>query len=244
MFNFFSKPKEPVPLCFDTDIHCHIIPGIDDGAPDVETAANLVERMQRWGLKRIIASPHVTQNTFENDMSTITPAYNDLLQELKNRNNDIPLSHHAEYRIDELFQQRVAANELMLLPGDRILIENSFFQEPLDLDNLVFDLQVKGLQPILAHPERYSYYYKRRNRYKQLHDAGVNFQINILSLAGAYGSEEREIALYLLEKGLVDYAGTDLHKYEHADAIDKYLASKHGHADMKILSKVIKNDTL
>ena len=67
MFNIFQKKrKEPLKLPFKTDIHCHLVPGVDDGSPDAATSAELIERMQRWGIERIIASPHVTQYTFEN----------------------------------------------------------------------------------------------------------------------------------------------------------------------------------
>lgn len=245
MFNIFkSKSKEPATLCFSTDIHCHVIPGIDDGAPNASTAADLIERMQSWGISRIIASPHVTQTTFENSSATIEPALDRLKTELKTRGIDIEISHSAEYRLDSLFAERLRNNELMLLPNDHILIENSFLQEPWDLDQIVFDLQVKGLVPILAHPERYSYYYPRRNRYEELHKSGLNFQINLLSLAGAYGEMEKKTAEYLISKGFVDFIGTDLHNYRHADAIDAYLLTKDARRHMETLAPVIKNETL
>lgn len=110
MFDFLKKKsKDPVELCFTTDIHCHIVPGVDDGSPDAATSADLIERMQSWGIKRIIASPHVTQTTFENDASTIDPAMEKLHAELQRRGNDIEVSHSAEYRIDELFLRRLEA---------------------------------------------------------------------------------------------------------------------------------------
>ncbi|MDE6207564.1 MAG: hypothetical protein K2M55_07125, partial [Muribaculaceae bacterium] len=90
MFSFFKKkPKGPAQLPFATDIHCHIIPGVDDGAPTPEKAADLIERMQKWGIRRIIASPHVTQETFENDAASLSPALAALLAELKRRGNAI-----------------------------------------------------------------------------------------------------------------------------------------------------------
>ena len=244
MFNFFSKKsKTPAELCFGTDIHCHIVPGVDDGAPDPETAADIIEGMQSFGIRRIIASPHVTQVTFENDESTIEPALALLHAELDRRGNDIGVSHSAEYRIDELFHNRLVTNELMLLPNNHILIENSFIQEPWNLDNLIFDLQVKGLVPVLAHPERYAYYYTQKNRYRTLHDASLNLQINLLSLAGAYGPAERSIAEYLIKQGLVDFIGTDIHRRSHVEKIKQYLLTKDARNDMEALSKLVKNDS-
>lgn len=243
MFNFFKrKPAEPAALCFTTDIHCHVVPGIDDGSPDASTSADLIERMQGLGIERIIASPHVTQNTFENNRSTIDPAMAELRNELARRGNGIDISHSAEYRIDELFMKRLESNDLMLLPNNYILIENSFLQEPWNIDQLVFDLQVRGLQPILAHPERYAYYYGKRQRYDELHRAGLLFQINLLSLAGAYGKPEQQIARYLMEKDMVDFVGTDIHRHKHIDAIEAYLPTKEAHRDMDTLRNRILND--
>ena len=117
----------------------------------------------------------------------------------------------------------------MLLPNNHILIENSFFQEPWNLENLVFSLQVKGLVPILAHPERYSYYYNNKDRYHALHEA-------------AYGKNERTIALYLIKNGLVDFVGTDIHNPRHISAINDYLTTKNAYSDMDALRGVIRND--
>lgn len=243
MFNFFrSRPKEPVKFCFHTDIHCHVVPGIDDGAKTPESAADLIERMQGWGIDRIIASPHVTQETFENSAATIDPALGRLHAELASRGNGIDVSHSAEYRIDGLLSQRLAENDIMPYPNDYLLIENSFLQEPWNIDELVFDLQVRGYKPILAHPERYLYYHHRPERYKQLHDAGLALQINVLSLAGYYGAGEQKMARDLLKEGMVDFIGTDLHNSRHADSIDAYLRTSAARADMETLSACIKND--
>lgn len=243
MFSIFSrKTKEPAELCFHTDIHCHVIPGIDDGARDADTSVRLIEAMRGFGINRIIASPHVTQGTFENDRSTIEPALDTLRDALRSSGIDIDISHSAEYRIDELFMSRLENNDLMLLPNDYILIENSFMLEPWNLDQLVFDLQVKGLKPILAHPERYAYYYTSKDRYQTLHNAGLSLQINLLSLAGAYGKEERNIALYLIKNGLVDFIGTDIHNRRHIAAITNYLTTKNAYSDMNSLRGMVQND--
>lgn len=226
MFNFFKKKQEPVQLCFNTDIHCHIVPGIDDGSPDVNTSIELIERMQSWGITRIIATPHVTQASFENTPETMSQALNLLIEELRTRGNNIDISHSAEYRIDELFLKHLGENIIVPMPNNYILVENSFIQEPWNLDQLLFDLKVKGYKPILAHPERYMYYYAKRERYNTIHNTGTKLQINLLSLAGHYGKDEKRIAMELIEKGLVDFIGTDLHNHRHADAIEAFLSSK------------------
>lgn len=226
MFNFFHKKRTPEKLFFTTDIHCHILPGIDDGSPDVDTSVELVGRMAEWGIKRIIASPHVTYGTFPNTVETVGAALSLLEGALAGVPDAPVISHSAENRIDDLLMRNIAEDTLMAMPGNYLLIENSFMQEPWNLDQLVFDLQVKGFRPVLAHPERYSYYYGKKSRYNALHAAGLLFQINLLSLAGAYGGAEKRFAEYLIGEGLVDFVGSDLHRQRHADAIDSYLASK------------------
>ncbi len=226
MFSIFKRKRERQPLFFETDIHCHVLPGIDDGSPDVDTSVSLIERMQSWGINRIIASPHVTYGTFENTPATADEAMVALQAALDAKGNTIKLSHSAENRIDDLLLKNLADGTLMTLPGNYLLIENSFIQEPWIIDQLVFDLQIKGFRPILAHPERYSYYYGNKDRYKKLHEQGLLFQINLLSLAGQYGRDEKYFAEYLIEQKLVDFVGTDLHCVTHADTIDSYLESK------------------
>ena len=226
MFNFFSRKAEPQPLFFKTDIHCHVLPGIDDGSPDVDTSVELIESMQAWGIERVMASPHVTDGTFENTRATADAAMERLQKALDARGNTVKLSHSAENRLDDLFVKNFEAGQLMTLPGNILLVENSFMLEPWNLDQLLFDLQVKGFRPVLVHPERYSYYYSKKDRYETIHNGGTAFQINVLSLAGYYGRDEKKFAEYLIAKGWVDYIGTDLHRPAHVEAINKYLASK------------------
>ncbi|MDE5959925.1 MAG: hypothetical protein K2G59_07185, partial [Muribaculaceae bacterium] len=108
-----------------------------------------------------------------------------------------------------------------------LLVENSFAQEPWGLDKLLFDLKLKGYVPVMAHPERYLYYsVNNRDRYRQLHDTGLLFQINLLSLAGAYGKQEKQTAEWLLEHGMVEFIGTDIHRRGHTEYIDAYLRSR------------------
>ncbi|MDE6110006.1 MAG: hypothetical protein K2L99_03625 [Muribaculaceae bacterium] len=243
MFNFFSK-KETPRLWFSTDIHCHVLPGIDDGSASVEESIQLIERMQGWGISRIFASPHVTRNTFENTPETIAAARASLQSALDAAGNPLVLSNSAEYRLDDLFDEHRSRGMLLTLPGNRLLIENSFMQERMDIEQLVFDLQMDGYVPILVHPERYHYYRTSPSRYRTLHDAGARFQINLLSLAGHYGKDEKRTAELLIEQGLVDYVGTDLHHAPHADSIEAYLGSRDFRRHAAALQNTIKNDAI
>lgn len=244
MFNFFSKTKSPVRLPFSTDIHCHILPEVDDGSPDTDTSVMFVGRMQQWGIDRIIASPHVTKDAFPNTPAILDAATERLNKALEAKGSGIRVSHHAEYRLDEFSKSQWEQGIFMTLPDNYIMIENPFVAEAWFIDQCIFDLQVKGLSPILAHPERYSYYFRNRSRYDTLHNAGAKFQVNLLSLAGAYGKEQREVAEYLISKGYVDFIGSDLHNANHADIIDSYLLTRQAFSHFSALEGKLLNDRL
>ena len=225
MFNLFRKKDVSAAVMpFETDIHCHIVPGVDDGSPDAAISAEIVERLGAMGVWRIIASPHVTQDTFENTPEVLDHALAELHAEIEKRGIEVEVSRSCEYRLDEFFQSQLKAGNITPYPGNYLLVENSFFSEVWNLEAVLFDLKVKGYKPVLAHPERYMYY--DRARYDKLHGVGTLFQVNMLSLAGFYGPAQKKNALYLLEKGYVDFLGTDIHNHRHVDAIDAYLKSR------------------
>ncbi|MCM1110473.1 MAG: hypothetical protein NC336_04645 [Clostridium sp.] len=227
MWNPFRKTrKEPPRLFFTTDIHCHILPAIDDGSPDLATSLELIGRMRSWGLERIVASPHVTDEVYLNEPATIEPALAAVNDALADAGDDFRVEYWAENRIDDLFLQRFADGALVAMPDRRILVENSFYMEPLGLDSLLYELRLKGYTPVMAHPERYGYYHNRFSRYEELHGRGLLFQCNILSFAGYYGKRERNVAEKLLERGMVDFVATDLHNHRHADAIEAFMSTK------------------
>lgn len=245
MFNFFSrKNAQPERLFFTTDIHCHVLPGIDDGSPNADMSATLIRRMLDWGVERIIASPHVTEGTFENTPETMDAAMAEIQAVLDTHAMPAKLSHSAEYRLDDLFKRQFEEKNICPLPGDYLLVENSFIQEPWGLDQILFQIKVNGYTPILAHPERYTYYYTQKKRYKKLHDEGTLFQVNLLSLSGHYGKEQRQMALWLMEHDMIDFLGSDLHNLHHAASIERYLASRDYRNDRKRLDGRILNDTL
>lgn len=241
MFDFLKRKSVAPTLGYETDVHSHVIPGLDDGSPDMEHSLFLIHAMKRWGIKRILATPHVTEETFENTPATITPAFNALKDALKEQRINIDIDFSSEYRVDEYFDKMLKEGTIKLLPNNHILLENSFLQEPWQLSDMIFNLQLKSYNIILAHPERYKYYIHKRTRYQELHDAGAMFQVNVLSLAGHYGKDVKENAIWLVENGLVDFLGTDLHNVNHVNSIDRLLNTSDY---KKILKKInLKNDT-
>ncbi len=241
---FKSKPKEAEKLFFNTDIHCHVIPGIDDGASTLEKGVALVKALRRWGITRVVATPHVAEDIFPNSIETITPAFGDLKQVLKDEEVDVKLNHSAEYRIDDYSLTQINDRAIPTIPGNRILVENSFVQEPWNLDDTLFHLKVQGYRLIFAHPERYAYYHDNLKRLKALHFNGMDFQINLLSLAGYYGKQIKEVAEWLVDNNLVEFIGTDIHRQEHIDAIDRYIGSRDYRRHASVLAPRLLNDCL
>lgn len=228
MFNIFHRKKENSQLFYSTDVHCHILPGVDHGSQNVEQSIEMLRAERDMGITRVILTSHVTAETFENTPDTLRPAF-EILKQAVAETEDIShmqLYLSAEYRMDEFWDKQYTLGNQIAMPGNYILMENSFHQELLGLDELLFDLKVKGYKPILAHPERYIYYAQRKQRLEQLHNTGTKFQVNLLSLAGYFGQHCRETALWLVKHGMVDMLGSDMHGMEHVKVIQDYINSK------------------
>lgn len=230
-------------LFWHTDIHSHVCPGIDDGSPSAEKSVELVRAMTDLGIRRMIVTPHVTDETFPNTPAILAESFRLLTESCRAAGLDMQFEYSAEYRIDDLLLKRLQQGEVRPLPNNFILVENSWLQEPFGLDDFLFSLRSKyGFIPILAHPERYGYYQNHRERYEQLHEDGILFQVNLLSLSGHYDRACRTTAEWLLEHDLIDFIGSDLHRRKHIESIRKYLASR-DYRWLESKSHLIKNDT-
>ena len=201
-------------------MHSHLIPGVDDGSPDLETSLRLIRGMMDLGYKKLITTPHINRDFFPNNPENIGAGQAAVVSELKRQSLAVEFHAAAEYLLDDGFEPRLAADEpLLTVAGKLVLIELSFVVPAMNIKDLIFELQLKGYQPILAHPERYLYFAANKGWYDQLRDAGCLFQLNLMSFAGHYGREARELAAYLLKKNYIEYLGTDLHHERHLDII-------------------------
>lgn len=224
MFGLFKKKEKAVSFTgnysgLQTDMHSHLLPGIDDGAPDLDTSVMLIKGMMAMGYQKFITTPHIYPDLYPNNKETITAAHQLLMQRLKEEQLDVEIKAAAEYFIDDMFAERLEKNEeLLTIHKNWVLVEISFVSPPNDLNETIFNLILNGYQPVLAHPERYSYYYQPEvfHRFK---DQGCYLQINILSLLGYYGKTAQETARMLVKEQLVDLAGTDLHHARHLQAL-------------------------
>lgn len=239
-----KKKSEPKKLFYTTDIHSHILPSIDDGSPNTEISIALLRAMKSWGIENVIATPHIAEESFENSTYSIKCAYDKLSTYMLDIGFEMPISYSSEYRLDGRFRKLMDNDDLILLKNNYLLIENSFVQPPIDIKNIIYELQLKDIKPILAHPERYSYYQRNKNIYGELFDAGCEFQINLLSLTGYHGDRERETAMWLINKGYISFVGSDLHHFGHVEAINRFLASKEYDSIAERVKGIIKNDEL
>ncbi|RYD59417.1 MAG: hypothetical protein EOP56_00705 [Sphingobacteriales bacterium] len=208
-----------------TDIHSHLIPAVDDGAQTIEDSITLIRSLKDMGFKNIITTPHIKTDHYPNNRSTILAGLEQLHSALKDSNIDMPVAAAAEYYIDDYFMRMLAEKDLLTIRDNEILIEMSFAYEPVKFFETLFKIQTVGYKPVLAHPERYMFYHDRMHLYKELKDRGCLLQLNALALTGYYGKPVKQVANILLQRGLYDYCGTDMHHTRHAENLKQMMAT-------------------
>ena len=209
------------------DLHSHLIPNIDDGSSSLEDSILLVKGLVNLGFKKIITTPHIMSGVYNNNAEIINSGLNVLRKELNNQKIDIEIQASAEYYFDFNFFELAKKKELMSFNDNFILFELSFLDSPLNLYDVIFELQVMGYNVILAHPERYPFFNK--DDYKNLKSKNIFFQINLLSLIGYYNDEVQKKSEYLIDEGMVDFAGTDLHNSFQLELYNKVQTTKYYH---------------
>lgn len=240
MFSLFkSKPvlKDLIPDNH-VDIHSHLLAGIDDGAQTFEDSLRLVNALQSFGVTQFITTPHIIQYVWENTHEQIIANKNSTVQELKKNNINLPFQAAAEYLMDDQFVQLFQSHDVLTLKENYVLVEMSYINAPIQLYTILFDLQLAGYIPVLAHPERYLFYHNNFGEYQKLKRAGCLFQLNLLSVVGYYGEGIVRIAERLLQKGMYDFVGSDVHHDNHITAFDKKIKIK----EAKPLQEIIANN--
>lgn len=228
MFHFFSKKLFIKDLLENfVDIHSHILPGIDDGAKNITESIELIDNLSKLGIKQFMPTPHIMQDFYPNTDETIGEAYQNLLNALdSNTLSQITINPAAEYMLDDHFQKIIDTQELFTLKGNYLLIEMSYFQPPINLEEIIFKIKMKGYLPILAHPERYSFYHNTKDYYYKLKQLGCFFQLNLLSLSEHYGKSVEKIANYLIQEQLIDFVATDTHNNIHIKKLTNLTLNK------------------
>ncbi len=219
----FDKKKKEVNLeRIGMDIHSHLIPGIDDGVETVEESVAMVQKLQDLGYSRIYTTPHVMWDCYRNTPEVILSGLEDVRSACRIAGLTVEINAAAEYFIDEHFVETLnTGHGLLTLPGNRLLVELPYSTPLMNTSETLFKIIEKGFQPVLAHPERYTYFYSDPSVFKKLSDQGCELQVNILSLGGYYGDNVHKMADWLLRHNLITFLGTDAHRMQHLDLISK-----------------------
>ena len=209
-----------------TDVHAHVLPGLDDGAESMDQAMAMIRKMQQLGYQKLILTPHVMGDFYKNTTADIKGKLAELQIAVQQEQVPVIVECAAEYYLDEWFVQKLEEKEPLLTFGaNYVLIETSYINEPMRFQDIIFQIKSNGYQPVLAHPERYSYLYNRWSSLVEWHENEVLFQINLNSLTGYYGSEAKKTANKLLEHKLIDFVGTDAHSEKHLHFLQKLALS-------------------
>lgn len=232
MFWPFTQSLKSVSLAGMTDWHSHILPGVDDGVRNMDSALSILNEYERAGVKQVWLTPHIMED-MPNTTSLLISRFNELESAYS---GSVQLRLASENMIDNLFYERLKTNDIIPIgdSGDMLLVETTVFNAPMDFEGTLRKILSKGYFPLLAHPERYSYM-QSINDYKRLKQLGVRFQLNLLSLDGAYGNGVQKKAHDLLRLGMYDHCGSDLHS---PIQIDRMMSLKVSSSTYKSLSKL------
>ena len=227
MFSFFQRKYFLVDYLEGlTDFHNHILPGLDDGAKDVSESKALLNKFSEFGVTKFVCTPHVMGDYYPNTPETINLAKSELLTNL---NGEYEINASAEYMMDQQFLEILAEGQVIPISQNNILVEMSYFQPPINLNEILFKIQNRSFRPILAHPERYGFYHSKSSplkKYDELKSLGCDFQLNMLALSNHYGSGIQKTAFHLLENDRYDYLSSDTHRMDHLEKLQQIKISK------------------
>ena len=235
MFNIFTKNdtklSDLIPKNF-VDIHSHILPGIDDGAKNVDESIHLISKMKSIGFGKIIATPHVYPGVYNNDKNTIQKS----LIELEKNKVGLKINYACEYMVDDSLIELAEKKALITIKKKFILVEMNFTGNFNFFHEIIFRLRLCDYIPIIAHPERY--HNLTLENFTKLKDMGCLLQINLLSTTGFYGKRVLEKAKILLNNNIIDFGGSDIHNIFHINAFEKKI-----YTDGKIIEEIcLKNN--
>lgn len=228
MLSFLKPtPKKDLPA-IAIDIHSHLLPGLDDGVKTLEESWQIIQRFEDLGYKKLITTPHVMNDFYRNTTLGIKNKRDELISFLKEKNSPIQIEAAAEYYLDESLIQAVDNQEKLMTFGQQyLLFETNFLTEPYQLKDFIFKVTTQRYKPVFAHPERYEYLNKNFEKLEDLRNRGVLFQLNILSLVGFYSAPIQKMAEHMIDKGWVDFIGSDCHNEHYSNLLEKAQRTKY-----------------
>lgn len=208
-------------------MHSHFIPGIDDGAKTLNDSLEMLRTMQELGYRKVITTPHIMGDFYRNTPEIINSGLDKLKEAAAASGITIGIEAAAEYYFDYELEDKIDKGNMLTFGKNYLLFEVSYMNAPDGLDGIIFKLQTHGYIPVLAHPERYPYWFRDMSNFEKLKDKGVLFQLNINSLTGYYSPATLKIAEQMIDKGWYEFAGTDCHHSGHLGLLQKARTSVH-----------------
>ena len=216
IFNKKEETSSPLDLSLiRTDLHSHLLPGIDDGVASYEESIEIISQLKFLGYEKIITTPHIMADFFKNTPAIINEKLETLKKKLAEKNIQITIVAAAEYLVDDGLSDIINKHELLTFGDNQVLIELSFMNPPPNFNNIVFDLQISGYKVVLAHPERYLYWMNDFEKFEDLKSRGVHLQMNLASLSGYYSPQVKKLAEKMIDYDLIDIVGTDIHSMKY-----------------------------
>ena len=207
-------------------MHSHLLAGLDDGVKSLEEAKEVIKDLAEMGFEKLITTPHIMNDTYRNDAKGIQNGLVELQQHLAKNSINIKLQAAAEYYLDEFLYARIINKQPLLTFGEKyLLFETNFISEPLQMKEFIFQASSQGYRLVLAHPERYGYL--TMDKAEDLRNRGVFFQLNSLSIGGMYSKSVQKMALQLIDKGWVDFLGSDCHNAVQSKMLKALQKNKH-----------------
>lgn len=241
---FSRKPKlDPIDYSIlNTDLHSHLIPGIDDGSKSIEDSLAMLKRFSELGYKKVITTPHVMSDFYKNTPEIILSGLENVKQAIKDHNLSIEIEAAAEYYLDFHFEELIKHKNILSFGDNYVLFELSFSHEPNRVKEVIFNLQNQGYKPIMAHVERYPYYFYDFEKIEDFKNRGCIIQLNINSLSGQYGPAVKKMAEQMIDRDLIDVIGSDCHHLGHLDLMESLRTNPYLHKVMhkaELLNKTL-----
>jgi tyrosine-protein phosphatase YwqE len=211
---------------WQVDIHSHLLPGIDDGSKNSDNSLQLLKNMHQLGVKKWITTPHIITNVWDNNTYTINETLDVLKNYLSENNIDFEVHAAAEYMMDHYFLEKLNSEKLLVLKDQMVLVEMSYINPPIQLFDILYEIQLQGYTPVLAHPERYQFYHNQKDKFEKLKKAGCLFQANLASVVGYYGKGVSTCLDELLKQDMIDFVGSDTHHQRHLDSFTQKVSIK------------------
>jgi len=225
-----------------TDIHSHFIPGIDDGAKNIQESLEMLMEMHALGYRKVITTPHIMSDGYRNTPEIILTGLEKLRMAVKEAGIEIEVEAAAEYYFDYDFEKSIPQKNKLTFGKNYLLWEISFMNQPDNINDVIFEMITQGYTPVLAHVERYSFWHNNFAKYEDMASRGVLFQLNINSITGQYGAATKKAAEWFIDNDMISFIGTDCHHMGHLEILKKSLHEKYLHkilASTKLLNSTL-----